>query len=69
MSMSSADTQKLTAFLQNTEDTDEPGTPTAAMFRYQSGGIVETLQDPMEKAEGQLDEDRKIETTVIQALL
>ena len=52
MSMSSADTEKLTAFLQNTEETDEPGAPTVAMLRCQSGGIVETLQDPMEKGRG-----------------
>jgi uncharacterized protein YlxW (UPF0749 family) len=66
-SLSSADAEKLTSLLQNSQESDEPGAPAAAVYKSHSGGIVETLQDLLEKAEGQLDEARKTETKNIQA--
>jgi chromosome segregation ATPase len=66
-SLSSADAEKLTSLLQNSQDSDEPGAPAAAVYKSHSGGIIETLQDLLEKAEGQLDEARKTETKNIQA--
>jgi DNA repair exonuclease SbcCD ATPase subunit len=68
-SLSTADAQKLSSFLQSQDqsDEDEPGAPAAAVFKNQSGGIIETMQDLLEKAESQLDELRKKETKNIQA--
>jgi chromosome segregation ATPase len=66
-SLSSADAEKLTSLLQNSEDSDEAGAPAAAVYKSHSGGIIETLQDLLEKSEGQLDEARKTETKNIQA--
>jgi len=66
-SLSSADAEKLSSLLQNSQDSDEPGAPAAAVYKSHSGGIIETLQDLLEKAEGQLDEARKTETKNIQA--
>jgi chromosome segregation ATPase len=66
-SISSADAEKLTSLLQNSAESEEPGAPAAAVFKSSSGGIVETLTDLLDKAEGQLDEARKTETKNIQA--
>merc|ERR1719201_2446391 len=53
-SLSSADATKLTALLQNSQDaadrSDELGAPAAAVYKGQSGGIVDTMQDLHEKA-------------------
>jgi chromosome segregation ATPase len=65
--ISSADAEKLTSLLQNSGESDEPGAPAAAVYKSHSGGIVETLTELLEKAEGQLDEARKTETKNIQA--
>jgi uncharacterized protein YlxW (UPF0749 family) len=66
-SLSAADAEKLTSLLQSQSDEDAPGAPAAAVYKNKSGGIVETLQDLLDKAEGQLDELRKTETKNIQA--
>jgi chromosome segregation ATPase len=66
-SINSADAEKLASFLQNSQESDEPGAPAAAVFKSQSGGIVETLTDLLDKAEAQLDEARKTETKNVQA--
>merc|ERR1719437_381842 len=62
----SADASKLTAFVQSSQkqadDDDDAGAPAAAVYQSQSGGIVETIQDLMEKAEDQLADIRKKET-------
>jgi len=64
-----SDASKLTALMQESqhstdEDSDEaPGAPDAALYENKSGGIVETLQDLLDKAESQLDDARKKETT------
>merc|ERR1719359_1691829 len=70
-SMSTADASKLTALLQNTQqsedESDSLGAPAAAVYKGKSGGIIETMQDLYEKAEGQLEEARKTETKSVQA--
>merc|ERR1719174_1209424 len=70
-SISSADATKLTAFLQNaqaSEDgSDALGAPAAAVYKGQSGGIVETMQDLYDKGEAQLEESRSTETKNLRA--
>lgn len=61
-----SDAAKLSAFVQSSEkeedDDDEFGAPAAAVYKSQSGSIVDVLQDLLEKAETQLDDSRKKET-------
>merc|ERR1719238_2155223 len=70
-SLSSADASKLTALLQNSQESEDAsdslGAPAATVYKGQSGGIIETMQDLYEKGEAQLDEARKTETKNIQA--
>merc|ERR1719162_84799 len=68
-SLSSADASKLTSLLQNTQDSedDSTGAPAAAVYKGQSGGIVQTMQDLYDKAESQLDEARKAEVKQVNA--
>jgi len=68
-SISSADATKLAAFLQNSQESEdeELGAPAAAVYKGQSGGIIETMQDLYDKGEAQLDEARKTETKNVQA--
>jgi len=66
-SLSTADSSKLAAFLQNSEDSEELGAPAATVYKGQSGGIVETMQDLHDKAEAQLEEARSKETKSTQA--
>merc|ERR1719253_1072848 len=67
--INSEDAQKLTAFLQSSqkaEDSDgEMGAPAAAAYEGQSGGIIDTMQDLMEKANAELDECRKKESEAL----
>merc|ERR1719181_561007 len=69
--LSSADAGRLTALVQSSqasEDSDSDlslGAPAAAVYKGQSGGIIETLEDLLEKAEGQLSDARKKETTAL----
>merc|ERR1740130_1864045 len=67
-SLSTADASKLTALLQNSQESDdtEMGAPAAAVYKGQSGGIVQTIQDLHDKAETRLDEARKAETKSLQ---
>merc|ERR1719413_245531 len=66
--LDSADAGRLTALLQSSQQSQEDdndaslGAPAAAVYKSQSGGIVETLEDLLEKAEGQLADARKKET-------
>merc|ERR1719217_1473863 len=64
---SSADANRLTALVQDTsEDGDDAtGAPAGAVYEGHSGGILDTLGDLMEKAQGQLDDARKKETTAL----
>merc|ERR1719183_2917498 len=70
-SLSSADASKLTALLQNSQESadnsDELGAPAAAVYKGQSGGIIATMQDLYDKGEAQLAEARKKETKNVQA--
>merc|ERR1712161_93343 len=47
---------------KESDDDDEAGAPAAAVYKSQSGGIVDTIQDLLEKAEDQLADIRKTET-------
>jgi len=68
-SLSSADASKLTALLQNSQESedDSMGAPAAAVYKGKSGGIIETMQDLFEKAEAQLEEARQTEKKSVQA--
>merc|ERR1719486_1898901 len=70
-SLSSADSAKLTALLQSSEDSEDGseslGAPAAAVYKGQSGGIVQTMQDLYDKGEAQLEEARAKETKNLQA--
>jgi len=59
------DQKKLVALVQarqGSEDSDM-GAPAAATYKSQSGGIVDVLEDLKEKAEGELAEARKAESS------
>merc|ERR1719210_1871903 len=60
----SADAQRLTALVQSQESEDDisSGAPAAAVYESHSGGIVETLEGLLDKAEAQPDKARKTET-------
>merc|ERR1719454_74268 len=62
--MSSADAATLTALVQEKNDDDDAayGAPAAAVYESKSGGIVETLQGLLDKAEEQLGNAQKKET-------
>merc|ERR1719408_1069979 len=60
---SNADHQKLTALVQAQAEDSETGAPAAATYKSQSGGIVDLLEDLKEKAEGELAEARKAESS------
>jgi len=68
-SLSTADASKLTALLQQTQDSEDGsmGAPAAAVYKSASGGIVDTIQDLHDKGEAQLEEARKTETQSVQA--
>merc|ERR1719498_1269856 len=60
---SNADHQKLAALVQSQGEDSEAGAPAAATYKSQSGGIVDLLEDLKEKAEGELAEARKAESS------
>lgn len=64
--LSTSDAGRLTTLLQSSQEdadaSDDVGAPAAATYESHSSGIVETLTDLLEKAEGQLDDTRKKET-------
>merc|ERR1719183_673827 len=61
--ISTADAQKLTAFVQSsTDDDDEAGAPAGAVYESHSGGIVDTLGGLHDQAAEQLDKIRKAES-------
>jgi len=65
--LNTADATKLTTLLQssssNTDNLDGAGAPAAAVYGSHSGGIVETLEDLLEKAQDQLSDAKKKEQT------
>jgi len=59
----SQDAAKLTALVQNgdksdDEDSDEVGAPAAAVYKGQGGGIIDALENLLDKAKEQLDDAR-----------
>jgi len=64
--LSAQDGTKLTALIQNSKqaaEDEEAGAPEAATYEGHSSGIIETLENLLEEAEGQLSEARKKETS------
>jgi len=64
--LSSADGQKLTALIQSTNEDEDSGAPDPAVYENQSGGILDVLNDLLEKAQGELDDARNKETSDMQ---
>jgi len=60
---SSTDKEKLVALVQSKQEDSEMGAPAAATYKSQSGGIVDVLEDLKEKAEGELSDARKAESS------
>jgi len=62
---STQDKQKLVALVQGKsgDEDSEMGAPAAATYKSQSGGIVDVLEDLKEKAEGELSDARKAESS------
>jgi len=64
--LNAQDGAKLTALIQNSRQADDEadaGAPEAATYEGHSSGIIETLENLLEEAEGQLSEARKKETS------
>jgi hypothetical protein len=64
-SLNTADAQKLTAFVQNSnkDGDDELGAPAGSVYENQSGGIIDVLQSLRDESTTQLDEARQVERT------
>lgn len=64
-SFTSHDKSKLMALVQDKDDDadDDTGAPAAAAYESKAGSIVDVLQNMKDKAEGELDELRKSEST------
>jgi len=66
-SFSAQDQRNLAALVQSQQSSDSEddsmGAPAAAAYKNKSGGIVDVLEDLKEKAEAQLEELRKTEST------
>merc|ERR1719493_398913 len=67
--LTSADAKGIAALVQTQQSSDdgETGAPDPAVYKGQSGGIVDTLGDLLEKAESQLAELRSKETASLHA--
>merc|ERR1719201_148122 len=61
--ISSADATKLTALVQTDDSDSDTGAPAAEVYENHSGGIIDTLNGLLEKAENQLDAATKEEIT------
>jgi len=64
--LNAQDGEKLTALIQNSKqaaEDEDAGAPAAATYEGHSSGIIETLENLLEEAEGQLSEARKKETS------
>merc|ERR1740130_2132566 len=66
--LSTAEGARLTALVQDksSSDDDDTGAPEAAAFSNQSGGVVDVLNDLLEKAQTQLDTARTKEESDVQ---
>jgi len=60
--ITSEDASKLTALVQSASSDDDAGAPAATVYQGQSGGIIQTLTDLLEKAQSQLADARHTET-------
>merc|ERR1719323_1026581 len=67
--LTSADAKGIEALVQTQQGSDdgETGAPDPAVYKGQSGGIIDTLGDLLEKAESQLAELRSKETASLNA--
>jgi hypothetical protein len=67
-SISTMEGEKLSALIQSTQqDSDEEmGAPAAATYENQSGGIMDVMNDLLEKSQGELDKARATETANLQ---
>merc|ERR1719479_781182 len=65
--LTSADAKGIAALVQTQQGSDdsETGAPDPAVYKGQSGGIIDTLGDLLEKAESQLTELRNKETAAL----
>jgi len=65
--INSADAQRLTALVQSRDSEDDSsfGAPAATVYESHSGGIIDTLEGLLEKAEAHLDSARKQETSAM----
>lgn len=63
--INSQNAEKLTALVQssNDEDEDDAGAPAAAVYEGHSSGIIDTLENLLEKAKGSLAKARATETS------
>merc|ERR1719502_1019523 len=65
-SLNSADASQISAFIQNTQQSEDEseslGAPAAQVYENKSGGIIATMQDLYEKGEAQLEKAREAET-------
>jgi hypothetical protein len=66
-SLNQADGAKLTALIQANNAEDDSGAPDPAVYENQSGGIIDTMNSLLEKAQANLDTARNTETANIQA--
>merc|ERR1719421_1101421 len=59
-----ADASRLTALVQSSQESDDSdvNAPAATVYEGHSGGILDTLQGLLDKANAQLDEARRAET-------
>jgi len=65
-SLSGSDAHKLTALIQSSNDDDSEGAPDPAAYENQSGGIIDTMNDLLEKSQSQLESTRATETANVQ---
>merc|ERR1719272_1294214 len=65
-SLTGSDGKKLTALIQSNNDDDADGAPDPAAYENQSGGVIDTMNDLLEKAQGQLESARAAETANVQ---
>jgi len=65
-SLSGSDAHKLTALIQSSNDDEADGAPDPAAYENQSGGIIDTMNDLLEKSQTQLDSTRATETANLQ---
>merc|ERR1711972_730452 len=60
--ITSEDAAKLTALVQSESSDEDVGAPAGTVYQGQSGGIIQTLTDLLEKAQSQLADARNTET-------